>query len=131
MKNHLKVLMSLIFMVAMLILPYFIFVQATNTDSGMLDRLNSVAETGGYVTDATSAGLPIIIGMIIQAVLGLLGAIFIILMVYAGYTWMIAAGNEPKIEKAKDMIQAAIIGLIIVLASWAIWVFIFANFIAK
>jgi cytochrome bd-type quinol oxidase subunit 2 len=130
MKKHFKTLSSLIVMVMMLILPYFIFAQTSGAEDGMLGRLNTVAGTGGYVTDPTVANLPIVIGMVVQAVLSLLGAIFIILMVYAGYTWMTASGNEPKIDKAKDMIQTAIIGLVIVLASWAVWTFIFKNFIA-
>lgn len=119
-------------MISLLVLPYFVFGQNSGTEEGMLDRLNAVADTGGYVTGGgESGGLAYVIGLIIQVVLGLLGAIFIILMVYAGYTWMTAAGNEPKIDKAKDMIQTAIIGLVIVLSSWAIWTFIFTSFISK
>ena len=117
-------------MIAILVLPYFVFVQTSEAEEGMLNRLNTVAQTGGYVTGEGSS-LPYVVGLIIQVVLGLLGAIFVILMVYAGYTWMTAAGNEPKIDKAKDMIQTAIIGLVITLSSWAIWTFIFNNFINK
>lgn len=132
MKKHFKTLSTLLIMISLLVLPYFVFGQNSGTEEGMLDRLNTVANTGGYVTGGDeSGGLAYVIGLIIQVVLGLLGAIFIILMVYAGYTWMTAAGNEPKIDKAKDMIQTAIIGLVIVLSSWAIWTFIFTSFISK
>lgn len=132
MKKHLKNLSTLLVMIAILVLPYFVFAQTSEAEEGMLDRLNTVAQTGGYVTgEGEGSGLPYVVGLIIQVVLGLLGAIFVILMVYAGYTWMTAAGNEPKIDKAKNMIQTAIIGLIIVLSSWAIWTFIFNNFITK
>lgn len=132
MKKHLKNLSTLLVMIAILVLPYFVFVQTSEAEESMIDRLNKVAQTGGYVTGGgESSGLPYVVGLIIQVVLGLLGAIFVILMVYAGYTWMTAAGNEPKIDKAKNMIQTAIIGLIIVLSSWAIWTFIFNNFITK
>lgn len=130
MKKHLKNFSNLIVMIAILVLPYFVFVQTSEAEEGMLNRLNTVAQTGGYVTGEGSS-LPYVVGLIIQVVLGLLGAIFVILMVYAGYTWMTAAGNEPKIDKAKDMIQTAIIGLVITLSSWAIWTFIFNNFINK
>lgn len=130
MKKHFKTVSSLLIMIVILVLPYFVFGQSAGTEDGMLGRLNTVAQTGGYVTGGESE-LAYTIGLIIQVVLGLLGAIFIILMVYAGYTWMTAAGNEPKIDKAKDMIQTAIIGLVIVLSSWAIWTFIFTNFISK
>lgn len=129
MQKHLKTLSSLLILTFVLILPYFVFVQTSGAqEEGMLDRLNSVAGSGGYAV-GQDASLTYVVGLIIQAVLGLLGAIFIILMVYAGYTWMTAAGNEPKIEKAKTMIQTSIIGLVITLSSWAIWTFILSNFI--
>jgi len=38
--------------------------------------------------------------------------------------WMTAGGNDEKIEKAKKLISAAVIGLIIVLLAWAIVIFV-------
>ncbi|MBI4812328.1 hypothetical protein HY798_02695 [Candidatus Falkowbacteria bacterium] len=61
----------------------------------------------------------------------MLGVIFIILMLYAGYNWMTASGEEEKVTKAKDTIWRAIIGLIITIGSYAIWDFILNNFIKK
>jgi ABC-type phosphate transport system auxiliary subunit len=46
-------------------------------------------------------------------------------MIVAGFQWMTAAGNETKVEKALSMIKTAVIGLIIVLAAYAITYFIF------
>jgi hypothetical protein len=63
---------------------------------------------------------------VISGFLGLLGIIFVILMIYAGYNWMTAAGDEKKVEKAKDTIQRAIIGLIITVAAYAITYFVFS-----
>ena len=64
--------------------------------------------------------LPVLVGKIISAGLGLLGIVFLILMLYGGYTWMVARGSEEKVEKAKDLITAAIIGLIIIIGGYAI-----------
>ena len=44
---------------------------------------------------------------------------------------MTARGEEEKVEKAKDTITRAIIGLIIVVGAYAIWSFIFSNLIMK
>lgn len=71
------------------------------------------------------ASVGTIIAMIIRAGLGLLAAIFLVLMVFAGFQWMTASGNEQQIEKAQNTIKTAIIGLIIVLAAYAITYFIF------
>lgn len=131
MRKHLNLIFSLLILTSVLVLPFFVFAQSATTDSdSMLGRLETVAGGGGYNTGETG-GLMIVVGTIIQAALGLLGAIFIILVVIAGYGWMTAAGNEEKIKKAVTKIKQAIIGLVITLSSWAIWSFIFNNFIKK
>lgn len=133
MRKHLKIILSLLSLTAILIVPYLVFAQvsgASEGDVGMLKRLETVAGTGGYVV-GESSNLTAVVGTIIQSVLSLLGAIFVILMVYAGYTWMMASGNESKVEKAQGIIKTSIIGLIITLSSWAIWSLIFNNFIIK
>ncbi len=126
MHKHIKGISSLLILTGLLILPYFVFAQ-TSTSSSMLGTLTAVAGTGGYATSGTS--LMGVVGTIIQAALGLLGAIFIIIMIIAGYNWLTAAGNETKVEKALSTIKQAIIGLIITLSSWAIWTFIFNRLI--
>lgn len=65
-----------------------------------------------------------IIGDSIKILLSLVGIIFIVLIIYAGYTWMMARGNEAEAEKAKSTITRAIIGLFIVLSAYAITSFI-------
>lgn len=91
------------------------------------DNLTTVGEKGDGAPYAAAdqSTLAKIIGIVIQAFLGLLGVIFLVYMLYAGYNWMIAQGEEEKVTKAKDTIQRAIIGLIIVIAAYAIsaWVF--------
>lgn len=73
----------------------------------------------------TNTSIGDVVANVIQAVLGLLGIIFIVLMVYAGYLWMMAGGNEEQVKKAKDLIRAAIIGLIIIVAAYSITYFVF------
>ncbi len=65
-----------------------------------------------------------IAGNLIGAFLSLFGIIFLILMIYGGYRWMMASGREEEVQKAKDTIKAAIIGLIIVLSAYTITYFI-------
>lgn len=62
----------------------------------------------------------VIIARIINAVLSLFALILVGLMVYAGFLWMTAAGNEEQIAKAKRTLTNAIIGLVIVSSSLAI-----------
>ena len=75
--------------------------------------------------------LPSVVGTVIEAFLGLLGVLFLVYILYAGYNWMIAQGDEEKVTKAKETIQRAIIGLIITIAAYAISVWIFDRLLAN
>jgi len=65
-------------------------------------------------------GIPGLIGKLIGVALSFIGILFFGLMIYAGFQWMTARGNEAEVAKSKELIYEAIIGLIIVLAAYAI-----------
>jgi cbb3-type cytochrome oxidase subunit 3 len=99
------------------------FTDSSNTEDAFLDRAATYA---GYDINTTS--IDPIIGTIIQAVLSLLGVIFLILMIYGGYLWMTAKGNEEQVTRAKELIIAAVTGLVIIVAAYAISYFIISKF---
>ena len=70
-------------------------------------------------------------GRVINIALSLVGIVFLILMFYGGYLWMTARGKEERLNKAKDTIEASVIGLIIVLAAYGITYFIISRIIAS
>jgi len=61
---------------------------------------------------------------IINVILGLLGIITVILMIYAGFRWMTSAGNEDSISSSKAILKNAIIGLVIISFAWSITLFV-------
>ena len=65
-----------------------------------------------------------LLAVIIQAFLSLLAMIFLALIVYGGYIWMMARGNEEEVRRAKGIIRHSIIGLVVVLSSYAIGYFV-------
>lgn len=71
------------------------------------------------------------IGFLIQAILSMLGVIFLVLMAYAGYTWLMARGEEAEVEKAQKIIVAAVIGLVIVVAAYSITTFVVPKILNK
>lgn len=87
-------------------------------------RLEGVGGEAGYETATGLEVFNTIAGHVIYALMSLLGIIFLALMIYGGYNWMTARGNDQQVEKAKNIITRAIIGLIIVVGSYAIWSFI-------
>lgn len=85
---------------------------------------------GEDILPKTVAGgktVPEVIGKVVGVGLSLVGLVFFGLTLYAGFRWMIAMGNTEDVEKAKETLIAAIIGLVIVLAAYAITSFVFSN----
>ena len=64
------------------------------------------------------------VGVIVQAILGVIGVVFLVLMVWGGFLWMTAAGDDKKIKKATDLLFNAIIGLALVIFAYATSVFV-------
>ena len=71
--------------------------------------------------------VPEVIGDIVGVVLSLLGVLFFLLILYAGIMWMTAFGASDKVEKAKDILIHAAVGLVIVLSAYAISQFVFSR----
>lgn len=90
------------------------------TESGLAETAKDTGLTDGIFANGITSG----IGIIIAAILSLLGVIFLALIIYAGITWMTSGGDETKVEKAQKIITQSVIGLIIVLAAYAISVFV-------
>lgn len=57
---------------------------------------------------------------IIKPVFGIVGLMFFVLMVYGGVTWMTASGDPKRVDKAKAILTTAVIGVVIVTASYVL-----------
>lgn len=83
------------------------------------------ADNAGYnVAGTTETTLASTAGLIIQGIFGFLAIVFTLLMVFAGFQWMTGRGDEERVRKAQGTIRMAVIGVIIVLASYSISIFI-------
>ncbi len=122
-------LISIIFSVS---LGFFSTAHADST----LDGLNSAAKpVGAYTTQVANTGSTRAIildrvGGLVGLILSFVGIIFLLLMVYAGLQWMTSQGNSATVDKAKELMINALIGLIIVTAAYSITIFI-GNELAK
>lgn len=83
----------------------------------------SIEDVGGSV-GLPSRDLKTVLINILKWVLGILALVAVAFIIYGGIIWMTAQGDQQKILKAKKIIASALIGLIIVLMSWAIVVFV-------
>lgn len=64
---------------------------------------------------------------VVAGALATLAIIFFGLALYSGVRWMTARGDEAFVEKAKDTLRAAVIGLVIVLGAYALTRFVFLQ----
>jgi hypothetical protein len=97
-------------------------VAAANVTDKLLDSFEAseLPSTGADSPDAAAAGLQRVVGLAINGFISIFGVIFLSLMIYGGYKWLLAAGREDQVSKAKGIIQSAAIGLIIVLLAFVI-----------
>ena len=69
--------------------------------------------------------LPVIFGRVISAFLGMVGALSLLVFVYAGVTYLTAAGEEKRVTKAKDTMKYALIGLFLIMSAYVLASFYF------
>ncbi|MBI2644640.1 hypothetical protein HYW94_00475 [Candidatus Uhrbacteria bacterium] len=91
---------------------------------GGFAAFNSGLEAARDGAGVANKGIEAFIGVLVQAVLGLVGVIFLILIIYGGFKWMSAAGQGKQLEEAQKMITHSIVGLIIVVLAYAISTFL-------
>jgi len=78
----------------------------------------------GQETGLPQQDVRVIVMYIIRNILGLLGIIFLIIILYTGFTWMTAGGNDEKVGEAKKWLTRSVIGLAIILSAYSITTFI-------
>lgn len=87
---------------------------------------------GGITTIAGAVGLAVggtqspitIIGGVVKALLGFLGVVFLLLVIYAGLKWMLSMGEAKKVESARKIIVHASVGIAVIVLSYAIVSFV-------
>jgi len=94
----------------------------------------AISDDYGLLNVAKRANIPTgvpepaaIAASIINLFLSVVGIIAVLMIIYSGFLWLTSQGNEEKVTKAKTLIQNAVIGLFIILASYSITWFIIKN----
>ena len=66
---------------------------------------------------------------LINVALGFLGVVAVVIILFGGFKWMVAGGNDEKVAEAKRLIIAGIIGLAIILSAYAIASFVIESIV--
>ena len=103
-----------------LLMPSFAFAQITPADTGLTTTGDAVfGPLGNNASIGTFIG-----ARVINPLFALTGVAFLLLMIYGGFLWMTAGGDEGKVEQAQAIFRNATIGLVIILAAYAITRFV-------
>lgn len=122
MNNRIKINLVLGLIALSLFVPTIML--AAGGINGMLDEAAG-SEGAGYNTKNGEFSFALAAGAVVRTFISLIGIIFICYTIYGGFLWMTAAGNEEKVATAKKIIRDGIIGIIVILASAALYYFVF------
>lgn len=127
-KNNLfkKIMLSVSYLFIFLFAFNIVIAAPYETGSAGADYLDTIGEYGfdRSVSGAPDTTVYDVVIIIINAILSLLGVIFIALIIYGGYTWMFAGGNENSVTNAKKILTNSTIGVAVVLSAAAISQFV-------
>jgi hypothetical protein len=84
------------------------------------EQINLLPPAGSGFENLTSISFARLISAAIQMVLILSAIIFFFILVLGGIRWITSGGDKGKTEGARSQITAALVGLVIVFAAWAI-----------
>lgn len=105
-----------------------------NAQDAFNDAKNNLGKVGvgtGLVTEANKGDADIYgrLASYLNVLLGLVGIIATIYIIFAGIRWIRAGGNEQSVTEAKDTIKSAVYGLIVVFGSYALVNFVVLKLI--
>jgi uncharacterized protein YpmB len=110
-----------LFLVLFGVMVYFLPVSAQSLISNTQDPLGLAAPA---TVGLANTDVRIFIAKIIRVALGMLGIIFVVIMLFAGFEWMTAGGNDEKVSQAKKRIYSGAIGLLIIFTSFSLTNFV-------
>ncbi|NUM25905.1 MAG: hypothetical protein HUU49_04835 [Candidatus Buchananbacteria bacterium] len=110
------VIFSILFLV---VAPDILLAACQGTDC-VTAGLEVTTEKAGLDTGANATNLPRIIGRAINALFGIIGVIFLTVVLIGGYEWMTSGGSEEKIAKGKKFIINGINGMIVIFLAYAL-----------
>lgn len=87
----------------------------------------TIYQLGGYTIEIPAGYFPdfkTLMTWLLQVALVVSVLLVLFQLVYAGINWITSGGDKGKTDTARGRIVAAIIGLVIVVASWAIFLFV-------
>jgi len=104
----------------------FIFILAVTIMFGPV--LTQAVELVNPLANAVGGGtLESIVKNVITGALGVSGVLALIAFIVGGISWMTSSGDTAKIQKGKNMMIWAVMGIVIIFSAYAILSFVFKT----
>lgn len=110
-------------LILILVIPMMFFASAVSAQNY---GLNQTAGNANYDTTGKT-DVYSLVQILVNALLAILSIVFFALVTYGGIIWMKASGREEEVNRAKTMIEQAVIGLAVLMAAYAITTFVFKS----
>lgn len=88
----------------------------------------NLAPTEGLAGSLSGITISSLISALIVLILVVAAVVFFVMLLIGGIRWMTSGGDKAATETARNQITAALVGLVIVFAAWAILSLIDAFF---
>ena len=117
--------------IILILLLAMILIVPISTKAGPSDDTD-VVKLNNPLTGTTDATTPNqLIGQIINGVLGIVGSLALVMFIYGGFVWMLAAGSNEKVQKGKDILIWATLGLVVIFSAYAVVKFVIEGIAGK
>ncbi len=111
---------KLLILFCLLLISTFVLTQTVLAwDKSASQYLDKIA-THKDIDIKTNVTMAVMVGRIINGILGFLGILFLVIILYAGFTWTNAGGSEEDVTQARNLIKWSIIGIIVIIGAYAI-----------
>ncbi len=107
-----------IFLIVFIALPIYLLPIISFADEAGMN-------SGQFPNPIQAKSFPEVFGLIIKGILGITGSLALVMFIYGGLTWMTAAGNGERVQKGKDILIWATVGMAVIFGSYALIRFIF------
>jgi len=104
--------------------------EALATKQATLKSAGTVSLPNPLGTDAAAKSPQVLLGKIINSVLGIIGSLALVMFIYGGATWMLSAGNQEKVTKGKQILIWATLGLVVIFTAYALVRFVLTTITA-
>jgi len=78
-------------------------------------------------TGAEKINIPTHLGNVVNAILGIVGSLALVMFIYGGIIWMTSSGNAEQVTKGKNIVIWATIGLVVIFSAYALVNFVLTK----